>query len=132
MVTDIENEGPGECPALLCIMDQGKTNQFGKIQSGTAMRHKNAGLCPIGAVAMLLFFCFQVENEPFPDFRMRKNWYNIYLFHTGDRESMMTPEAHRDAQKKAFRKCGLFMNDVVHKPRKVGANNMAMAGMNRS
>ncbi|KAI9915619.1 hypothetical protein PsorP6_008204 [Peronosclerospora sorghi] len=26
VVEDIENEGPGACPALLCIMDQGKTN----------------------------------------------------------------------------------------------------------
>ncbi|KAI9906851.1 hypothetical protein PsorP6_004632 [Peronosclerospora sorghi] len=52
---DIENEGPGACPALLCIMDQGKTNQFGNIESGTAMRSISPELCAIGEIAFLSF-----------------------------------------------------------------------------
>ncbi|KAI9915811.1 hypothetical protein PsorP6_007758 [Peronosclerospora sorghi] len=45
MVEDIENEGPGVCPALLCIMYQGKTNQFGKIESGNAIQSTYPELC---------------------------------------------------------------------------------------
>ena len=40
----------------------------------------------------------------------------------------MSPETHRDAQKAAFKACGIFLSDVVHKPRKVGANVMSVAG----
>ena len=129
MVVDIENEGPGPCPALLCIMDQGKTNQFGKIQSGTAMRHRNVELCAIGAIGFYLFFRFHVDNEEFPDFTKRANWYNIFLFVAGTcRTEMMSPDSHREAQKKAFTRCNLMLSAVVHKPRRQGANNMAMAG----
>ncbi|KAI9921705.1 hypothetical protein PsorP6_002511 [Peronosclerospora sorghi] len=55
LVEDIENEGPGAFPALLCTMDQGKTNQFGKIESGTDMRSKSPELCAIGAIYFYLF-----------------------------------------------------------------------------
>ncbi|KAI9922803.1 hypothetical protein PsorP6_002543 [Peronosclerospora sorghi] len=78
IVEDIENEGPGACQALLCIMDQGKTNQFGKIESGTALRSKSPDLCAIGAIDFYLFYRFHIEKGPFLDFKGRKNWYGAY------------------------------------------------------
>ncbi|MGH7974213.1 MAG: hypothetical protein ACREBR_01710, partial [bacterium] len=74
---DLKNEGPqGECKALVAILGQGKTNQFGKIEFGAAMRNREVRLCLFGALAMWLFWRFEIEGEPYPDFSESRNWYD--------------------------------------------------------
>ncbi|KAF1985653.1 hypothetical protein K402DRAFT_334169, partial [Aulographum hederae CBS 113979] len=41
----IKNQGATACPSLVLIMDNGKTNPFGKLQYNAAIRHKNHLLC---------------------------------------------------------------------------------------
>lgn len=62
---DLENEGPVEnCLAVLCTLNQGKTNQVGRMEYAAFLRNKEADLCPVGGIAFYLFyrygsaFCF--------------------------------------------------------------------------
>ncbi|KAI9920406.1 hypothetical protein PsorP6_015570 [Peronosclerospora sorghi] len=106
----------------------GKDKPMGQNCSGTAMRSKSPELCAIGAIAFYLFYRFHIDKESFPDFKERKNWYGTYLFFAGSRLKQMNPDDHREAQKMAFKACGIFLSHIVHKPRKVGANIMSVAG----
>lgn len=47
----LENEEYSEWRALALVMDQCKTNQFGKRQFGSCFRHRNVNLCPIRSLA---------------------------------------------------------------------------------
>jgi len=41
----LPGEGPTPCPAMVMIMDNGKTNQMGRLEYGAVMRHRNPLLC---------------------------------------------------------------------------------------
>lgn len=49
-------EGPTQCDILVILLLDGKTNQGGNVQYMGAMRNKNWQECPIGALAMWLFY----------------------------------------------------------------------------
>lgn len=59
---DIPSEGPTSCWALVIVMRQGKTNQFGKIEYSGAYRHKDATLCSVGGktVRRCKIFCLEI------------------------------------------------------------------------
>ena len=44
-----------------------------------AFRNKNVQYCPVGAVALYLFYRFHVEMESWPDFSDRLAWYSTKL-----------------------------------------------------
>ena len=73
------NEGPQGCTAIVAIMTNGKTNQYGRIEYGSALRNTDALVCPVGALSLYFFWRWHVDGEPFPDFTLRKNWYNIFF-----------------------------------------------------
>jgi hypothetical protein len=75
----LENEGISECHAVVMVLNQGKTNQFGKLEFTGCIRSKEVEICPVGSLALYLFARFQLGNEPFPDFRKNETWYNIKL-----------------------------------------------------
>src|SRR5205823_3296050 len=51
-----------------------------------AMRHKDPLLCPLGALSQYLFWRWQVDGEPAPDFRTRSSWYDLKLLFGKDKE----------------------------------------------
>ena len=54
---DLENEGPVEhCLAVLCTLNQGKTNQVGRMEYAAFFRNKEVDLCPVGGLAFYLFY----------------------------------------------------------------------------
>ena len=62
----LENEGPSDCIAMVTVMDNGKTNKNGRLEYGACLRNRFVELCPIGSVAMHLFWRFHIFNEAFP------------------------------------------------------------------
>jgi hypothetical protein len=56
----LENEGYSDCRALLMIMEQGKTNQYGRREFESCIGHPNVEVCPVGA--RLVSF-FQMEHS---------------------------------------------------------------------
>ncbi|KAI8875984.1 hypothetical protein K501DRAFT_153602, partial [Backusella circina FSU 941] len=45
-VVNVEGEGSGECPAMILVMRQGKTNKFGKLEIGACLRNARVEICP--------------------------------------------------------------------------------------
>jgi hypothetical protein len=86
-MVNLENEGirPNmDCPALLAIMRQGKTNKHNRLETVGCMRNIRVEICPIMALGMYFFWRFHIDNEPFPDLVASKNWYPIKVFKFGD------------------------------------------------
>ena len=52
----LPHAGTTPCWAMLLIMDNGKTNHFGKLQYGTVVRNKDPYLCLMGQLAFYLFY----------------------------------------------------------------------------
>ena len=77
---ELENQGVSKCIAMVATSTFGKTNKEGKIQYGSALRHANVELCPIGAFAQYFFSRYHHKNHPFPDLTSRQCWYDTYLF----------------------------------------------------
>jgi hypothetical protein len=52
----LPKEGPrGDGWCLVAVMDQGKTNQHGRLKYGAALRHRDYRSCLIGALAAYFF-----------------------------------------------------------------------------
>ncbi|KAF7125749.1 hypothetical protein CNMCM5793_002042 [Aspergillus hiratsukae] len=74
----LPNEGPkGRGWCLVTVMDQGKTNQHGRLEYGAALRHRDYRSCLIGALATYFFWRWHCSGESFPCFQTSQDWYNI-------------------------------------------------------
>jgi hypothetical protein len=51
-----DREGPSICDVMVVLLFNGKTNQEGRTQYMGAMRNKDWRCCPMGALAMWLFY----------------------------------------------------------------------------
>ncbi|KJZ69953.1 hypothetical protein HIM_10661 [Hirsutella minnesotensis 3608] len=64
---DLPNEGlkvPGyTTKALVVVMNCGKTNQHGRMEYGSALRHRDPRSCLVGALAFWFFWRWQVERD---------------------------------------------------------------------
>jgi hypothetical protein len=58
-------------------MDQGKTNQYGRLEYGTVLRYRDYCSCLIGSLAIYFFWRWYCSGEAFPSFRYSQDWYNI-------------------------------------------------------
>lgn len=72
-------EGPTRCMPPIMTTRAGKQNQRGLLETAGALRNRNPQFCLLGAVAFYLLFCWNLGNEPFPDFSQRSTWYDIRL-----------------------------------------------------
>lgn len=71
------NHRDHEVKAFVMVMNEGKTNQHGRMEYGAALRHRDPLSCVVGSAALYFFFRWQVEKiEPFPDFSRSEKWYN--------------------------------------------------------
>lgn len=57
----------------MVIMDQGKTNQFGRKEIGACLRNKDVEICPVGALGMHLLQRFNIESQ-IPSFRTSREY----------------------------------------------------------
>ncbi|POM78092.1 Hypothetical protein PHPALM_4427 [Phytophthora palmivora] len=85
----LEHEGYTDCRALVMIMEQGKTNQFGRREFGSCRRHCKVEICPVGALAFYFFFRWSIEKEDIPNFLVPERWYDIKLLKSGT--DLLTP-----------------------------------------
>ena len=86
----LENQGISEHIAFVATIAFEKTNQHGKIEYGSSVRHHDVEVCSAGALVMNLFLRLHFENEPFPDFTRRENWYENVIFKGDDRFTSIT------------------------------------------
>lgn len=109
---EMKNEGPTTCLAVMAIMDQGKVNQFGRIDYGGCIRHRDVEVCPVGALAMYLFWRYHVVGEVFPRTADRKTWYNTHLIDGKDASIEIHYATQYDGMKRAMRACGVVSKKV--------------------
>ena len=78
---DLENEGIGgqECFAVVVILRQGKTNQFGRTEYNGMIRNKDVRVCPMGGMGLWFFWRFHVQKERFQSFGHPEDWFYVKL-----------------------------------------------------
>ncbi len=99
---NLKNEGPTPCTAHVCILDNGKTNQAGRIEYGAVVRHKNPLLCTISQLAFYLFYRWNIVREQVPRFQRRQQWYDLHLLRGSKSTSPMSYEVQLEWINKMF------------------------------
>lgn len=129
----ISNQGVGECVALIAVLDQGKTNQFGKAQFAATLRSKDVLLCAQSKLAFYFFYRFQMSEEGFPDLSSSENWYNIKVYrgNSGNNMTECHYNAHLRAVKKCYKECGFIVNKSTHLMRGDSVRHAEAEGLNR-
>ncbi|KAF1316118.1 Short-chain dehydrogenase, partial [Globisporangium splendens] len=128
LTLDLTDEGPQLCTPLVIIMRQGKTNQFGRVEYGAAMRCKELLLCPLNSVATYLFWRWHIELEPFPDLSERPRWYGIHLLKGANAMKELSYNAQLQGVKKAFAACGIDSSVWTHATRSSAAKMAELQG----
>ncbi|KAJ8539157.1 hypothetical protein ON010_g12713 [Phytophthora cinnamomi] len=129
----LEHEGFTECRALVMIMDQGKTNQFGRREFGSCIRPHNVEVCPVGALGFFFFFRWCVQMEEIPGFLNPAKWYNVKVLKSRkDSTKAMTYRSHYDATVKAFTALGMHSKAKTHAARGSGAKMAELTGATES
>ena len=121
----LESQGVSECIALVATITFGKTNQHGKIEYGSSVRHHDVEVCSVGALAMNLFSRFHFENEPFLDFIRCENWYETVVFKGDDRFTPITYRAQHKIYVDAFKSVGIHTSKITHANCKSAMNMIA-------
>lgn len=114
-------QGDGWC--FVAVMDQGKTNQHGRLEYGAALRHRDYRSCLVGALAAYLFWRWHLSGEPFPSFQTSKDWYGIKLLKR-DNAHLGLPLSDSTASswtRRLYAVSGIQGSKVTHMPRSSGA-----------
>ncbi|KAE8964038.1 hypothetical protein PR001_g29185 [Phytophthora rubi] len=129
----LEHEGFSDCRALVMIMEQGKTNQYGRREFGSCIRHRNVEVCPVGALGLYLFYRWSIKNEAIPNFLEPEQWYDIKVLKSGKgMTTALTYRAHYDATVKAFTALGMHSKAKTHAARGSGSRMAELAGASES
>jgi hypothetical protein len=132
----IKMEAAGGVPtkAFVVLMNQGKTNQHGRVEYGSCLRHRNPEACLVGQLAFWFFFRWQAEThaaEPFPDFSRPGLWYRTKVVRRGKADytgQLSYATAHKWALD-FYGMCGIHTGKATHAPRVAAAQNADMAGV---
>ena len=113
--------GDGWC--LVAVMDQGKTNQHGRLEYGAALRHRDHRSCLIGALAAYFFWRWHLSGEPFPCFRTSRDWYNIKLLKRDNThlDGRLSDSTASSWTRRLYALSGIQGSKVTHMPRSSGA-----------
>jgi hypothetical protein len=79
----LSHEGPTPCWPMIMIMNNGKSNPFGRLEYMGVMRHRDPLLCTMGQMAFYLFYRWNIAQEPPPQFKQRQQWYGLHLLRGG-------------------------------------------------
>jgi hypothetical protein len=115
---EVEDQGLSECVAIVANIDWGKTNNSGKAEYGSCIRHKNAEVCPVNAFAMYFFSLYHSQRVLFPNLATRRDWYNTYLFPADNKTGHLLYEDQCNAYKSVFEACNIHMSKITHANRK--------------
>ena len=86
-----------------------------------AFRNKNVQYCPVGAVALYLFYRFHVEMESWPDFSDRLAWYSTKLLaKSSNVYEEIASHSHREVCNMAYKKAGCKYLNGTHTGRHEG------------
>lgn len=88
---------------MVLIMDNGKTNQQGRLEYGAVMRHRNPLLCTMAHTAFYLFYRWNISGETPPCFRQRRLWYDLHLIKGENAAKKMSYDSQLDWIKRMFR-----------------------------
>jgi hypothetical protein len=135
----LPKEGPsGDGWCLVAVMDQGKTNQHGRLEYGAVLRHRNYQSCPVGALAAYLFWRWHLSGEPFPCFRASQDWYAIKLLKrdNSNLNKQLSDSTANSWTRRLYSLSGIKGSKVSHMPRSSGAriaeaNNVSEAQIRR-
>ncbi|KAK7024129.1 hypothetical protein R3P38DRAFT_3270510 [Favolaschia claudopus] len=112
--------------ALTLIADNSKQNQSGRVDEHGAFRHFLVELCPVGALGLLFFAHFHVNNSPVPNFDVdfsdlkygdfgKREWYELFTFSSSkDCKQEMSYANHRDRVKNLHAKNNVAISKVTH------------------
>jgi hypothetical protein len=99
------------------VMNQRKTNQFGKRKYAACIRNKKMIACPVGALAFYLFYRWHRGRKYFPDFTSQRHWYDIYLLKEKDGHHKIAYDTQLDWVKRAFTSAGVAITKITHASR---------------
>lgn len=124
----LDREGPSQCPALVLLLRQGKTNQFGRIEVSACLRNSNVEIYPFMALGCYFFWRWHIDAEPFPSFERSADWFNYkVLFTSVDPKKEMAYTTHLEPISKAFKKCNIISSKKTHAAR---GSSARMADLN--
>jgi Centromere DNA-binding protein complex CBF3 subunit, domain 2/Transcriptional activator of glycolytic enzymes len=122
-----KTEGATPCWALMLRVDRGKTNHFGKVQYGVAVRHAEPLRCVLGQLACYLFYRWNVAGESPPTFRRRQDWYRFCVLKGGDARHPMSYDTQLKGTTQAFDAIGVCSSKKTHAGRAQGAKHAELA-----
>ena len=126
----LPNEGPTPCNPMILIMDNGKMNQFGRLEYGAAVRHRDPLLCTLSHTAFYLFYRWNVVREPVPRFQQRQQWYGLrFLKGEGGRKAL-SYETQLAWTNRVFHGARLSTFKKTHAGRSQGARYAELSGVN--
>ena len=128
----LENEGPTPCNAMVMIIDNGKTNQFGRIEYGAVARHREPLLCTLSQLAFYLFYRWNCVREPPPCFQRRQEWYNTHVLLGLKPESPLSYEVQLSWTNRVFDATELQSLKKTHAGRSQGAQYAELAGVSEN
>jgi hypothetical protein len=133
---ELPNEGQKstEFPtyALVVVMNQGKTNQHGRIEYGAALRHRDVRSCLVSSLAYYFFWRWQVEGiESLPTFERSKDWYDVKVLPRSAKQpqEQLSPQTANTWTAKLYHASGIKTSKVSHAPRVAAAQNADMDGV---
>ena len=108
-IDEISNQGVGECKAVISVLNQGKTNQFGKAEFAATMRHRDVLQCPQNKMAFYLLHRFDMTDEGLPNFENQENWFNVKMYRGKngcDKTAQVSYNSHLRAVHNLYEACG--------------------------
>ena len=122
-----------DCPALVMIMTQGKTNTKNRKDLVGCMRNKRVDICAFAALGAHFFWRFHVENEPFPNLVRSREWYPIKVCSSSsDKTKKWGARSHYDQMLAALRTCHIPTSKITHINRGSGARMADLRGVAES
>ncbi|KAJ5085702.1 short-chain dehydrogenase [Penicillium argentinense] len=125
----LPNEGPTPCWPMIMIMNNGKTNQFGRLQYMGVMRHQDPLLCTMSQAAIYLFYRWQIVGESPPRFRSQPEWYNFHFFKGSDREKPISYEIQLKWANEVYKAINLSTDKKTHAGRAQGSKQAELEGV---
>lgn len=128
----LTNEGPTPCNPMILIMDNGKMNQFGRLEYGAVVRHRDPLLCTLSHTAFYLFYRWAVMKEPVPCFQQRQQWYGLRFLKGEQGKKALSYETQLAWTNRIFHGAKLTIFKKTHAGRSQGARYAELSGVNEA
>jgi hypothetical protein len=125
----LSHEGPTPCWPMIMIMNNGKSNPFGRLEYMGVMRHRDPLLCTMGQTAFYLFYRWNIAGEPPPQFKQRQQWYGLHLLRGGRGDKPISYEIQLEWINRVFMAVNLTTLKKTHIGRSQGAKQAELEGV---